>query len=285
MHPEIVGSKGVACPKCGMPLEQIARPQPLEADRKPVRNTVEAQVRTDGPLTVDKPVKAYLSLRDRFTGEPVTLEKLREVHTQKIHLLIIDTSLTDYHHEHPAPVTPDSGDYVFTFTPSKSGPYRVWADLEPVSTRFQEYAVADIPADSTGEPVTGKLTKLQADVSGLHFDLELSPQEIRILQVITATLRVYDRKGIPFRQLEPIMGTYAHLVGFYEDRQAVVHCHPTGKNPLRSEDRGGPELQFKFGAIRPGLIRLFCQVQINGASIFAPFSVMVGDRSATQPPR
>lgn len=275
MHPEIVGAKGGVCSRCGMPLEQIAPPQPSRVGVGRVRNIVEAKIHTDGPLTIGKPAKVQLSLRDKFTGEAITLAKLREVHTQKIHLLIIDTSLTDYHHEHPIPIAPDSGDYVFAFTPLKPGPYRVWADLLPHSTNLQEYAVADIPAESAGEPLTESLANLQADVSGLHFELTLSPEEMKALQVITATVRIYDHEGNPFRQLEPIMGTFAHLVGFYPDGDKVIHCHPKGSPLLHPQDRGGPELQFRFGAIRPGLIRLFCQVQVNGASIFAPFSVIV----------
>jgi hypothetical protein len=258
-----------------MPFEQVIPSPPSRAGVGRVRNTVEATIRLEDPLTLGKPVTVQLSLRDKFTGKPLTLEGLREVHTQKIHLLIIDTSLTDYHHEHPIPVAPDSGDYVFAFTPSKPGPYRVWADLLPLSTNSQEYAVADIPAESAGEPVTDSRTNLQSDVSSLHFELTLSPEEIKPLQVITATLRIYDHEGNPFRQLEPIMGTFAHMVGFYPDRQKVIHCHPKGSALLQPQDRGGPELQFRFGAIRPGLIRLFCQVQVNGMSIFAPFSVIV----------
>jgi len=266
-----------------MPLERIAVPQLWSGVNRP-RHTIEAKIRTEEPLTVGKPVKVQLSLRDRFTGEPVTLAKLREVHTQKIHLLIIDTSLSDYHHQHPTPVTPESGDYVFVFTPSKPGPYRLWADLQPWSTNLQEYATADIAAGSAGEPVTETSTKLQADAGGLHFELTLSPPVIQVLQVISATVRIYDSEGKPFSQLEPVMGTYAHLVGFYADRKNVIHIHPGGKPPLQATDRGGPELQFQFGVNRPGLIRLFCQVQINGASVFAPFTVMVADRSTTPQP-
>ena len=63
----------------------------------------------------------------------MTLGDLIEVHTQKIHLLINDASLTDYHHEHPKP-TDMPGEYAFAFTPSNPGPYRIWADVVPAST-------------------------------------------------------------------------------------------------------------------------------------------------------
>jgi len=280
MHPDVFGAEGGSCPRCGMALQRMTGPPPSGASNGIPLNTIDAKIQTDQPLAVGKPAKVQVSLSDKVTGEPITLEELREVHTQKIHLLIIDSSLTDYHHEHPTPVTPESGDYLFTFTPSKPGSYRVWADLQPWSTNSEEYAVADIPADSAGEAVTDNRPKLQADAGGLHFELTLSPAEPQIAQVINVIVRIYDREGKPFTQLEPIMGTFAHLVGFYEDRQNVVHIHPGGKTPMRPTDRSGPELHFQFGVNRPGFIRLFCQVQVNGASVFAPFNVIVADRAA-----
>lgn len=285
MHPEVVGVQGGICPKCGMPLERATGPEVPGAAVRRAQKTIEAKIRVEEPLEVGKPEKVELSLRDKVTGRPITLEMLREVHTQKIHLLIIDHSLSDYHHEHPTPVTAESGDYVFTFTPLKPGPYRVWADLQPWSTNLQEYAVADIPADSVGQPVTENQPKLQAEAGGLRFEMTLSPAEPQMLQIISVTVRIYDAEGKPFGQLEPIMGAFAHLVGFYADRQNVVHIHPGGKPPLLPTDRSGPELHFQFGVNRPGFIRLFCQVQVDGKSIFAPFNVMVADGAPKpQPP-
>ncbi|MEO5722015.1 MAG: hypothetical protein ABIR71_11155 [Chthoniobacterales bacterium] len=53
-------------------------------------------------------------------GQPVTLEGLIVAHTQKIHLLIVDETLTDYHHEHPTP-TNKPGDTVSTSTRNSAG--------------------------------------------------------------------------------------------------------------------------------------------------------------------
>ena len=61
---------------------------------------VKARVQIDAPLQVGVRVMGHLTLTS-LRGEPITPDQLREVHTRKIHLLIIDGSLTDYHHEHP----------------------------------------------------------------------------------------------------------------------------------------------------------------------------------------
>ncbi len=78
-----------------------------------------ASVSTVAPLTVGQPVRALLHLQ-RPNGEPVSPSDLIETHTKKIHLLMVDSSLTDYHHEHPVP-TRNPGEYSFSFTPGKRG--------------------------------------------------------------------------------------------------------------------------------------------------------------------
>jgi hypothetical protein len=151
MHPALVGKRSDSCPKCGMELDQMIRILPAQTAGEP---TVHASIRTEGPLEIGKPVQAWLSLR-RVSGEPVLLGDLIEVHTEKIHLLIIEPGLIDYHHEHPR-ATEIPGDYVFGFTPRKKDSYRAWADLRPYPSGLQEYVIADIPAQSTAGALTDR---------------------------------------------------------------------------------------------------------------------------------
>ena len=81
--------------------------------------------------------------------------------------------------------------------------------------------------------------------------------------------------GRPFTQLEPIMGAYAHLVGFADDYRTIVHLHPSGEEPKRPADRGGPTLEFKFYPPRPGFYRFYAQVHVDGKDRFARFGVVV----------
>jgi len=65
-------------------------------------------------------------------------------------------------------------------------------------------------------------------------------------------VRVSSSDGQPFKDLEPIMGTYAHIVGFHEDGQTVLHIHPSGgAEPQQPTDRGGPSFKFTFFAPKP----------------------------------
>lgn len=71
------------------------------------------------------------------------------------------------------------------------------------------------------------------------------------------------------------MATFAHIVGFNEDYQTVLHMHPTGAAVLDPQARGGPELKFQIYSLKPGFYRLFGQVQIGGESRFAPFGITI----------
>jgi len=281
MHPDAIGKRVDLCPKCGMELDQQLRLLPYglgNVDQR--RATVRAAVRTLGPLEVGHPVRCILELRQEVNGMPVLLSDLVEAHTEKIHLLIVDPSLKDYHHKHPRP-TATPGEYSFTFTPSKPGNYRVWADLRPRPMGLQEYAVTDIQAGPSGlapgqpEPLTDRSLVTNVVVDGLRYELFLPKEAIKAARTSSARLRITETNGEPFTRLEPVMATFAHLVGFNEDYQTVLHMHPMGPPVLRRSERGGPELEFQIYALRPGFVRLFAQVQIGGVQRFAPFGIQV----------
>ena len=222
MHRDVLGKRTDFCPKCGMPLDQVSRILPSNSGfPSPGQQTVRASVRTAAPLTVGQPVAALLRLQ-RPNGDPVSASDLIETHTKKIHLLIVDSSLSDYHHEHPLP-TRNPGEYSFSFTPSKPGSYRVCADVRPYPLGLQEYAMTDIPAATTGEPLTNRTVIFKATVDGLNYELILAQKTIHVGRPASARLRITTADGKGFTQLEPLMATFAHLVGFnpgLQDRYA-----------------------------------------------------------------
>ncbi|MEA3212232.1 MAG: hypothetical protein QOE70_5289 [Chthoniobacter sp.] len=281
MHPEITGVKGDPCPKCGMLLDQPVRPSLFFSGGVPSQHTVRASITTVEPLAAGREARATLQLAD-LRNQPLEMSALREVHTKKIHLLIVDGSLTDYHHEHPTP-TGAPGQYAFTFTPRKPGPYRAWADVRTLATGLQEYALADIRAETTPDPLADKRVNLRTQIDELVYELTFANPELKAGQPISAQLRVTTADGKPFIGLEPVMATFAHLVGFAEDHKTVLHLHPKGPPVLAPEARGGPVLEFQFWSPQPGFYRLFAQVQIGGIQKFAPFGVQVapsGERVA-----
>jgi hypothetical protein len=219
------------------------------------------------------PCDAILKL-EKADGTPVFLSDLIETHTKRIHLLINESSLTDYHHEHPIQ-TRTPGEYSFSFTPRKPGSYRAWADLRVNPLGLQEYVIADIAADTTREPLTDRSITYESTVDGLKYELILARSEIKTGFPAPAKLRVTDGQGKPFTALEPVMATFAHIVGFNEDYSTILHMHPKGPPVNDPAARGGPELEFQIYSLKPGFYRLFGQVQIDGRSRFAPFGIRI----------
>ena len=274
MHPECVAPNATTpCEKCGMAMVKRRIPYSF-IYVPPGEPTMVLQTTASGPLEVGK--KADVKVRiQRRDGAPVLIKDLMVMHTQPIHLLIVDPSLTDYHHEHPIP-TGVPGEYAFSFTPAKSSSYRIWADLVPADSGVQEYPAVELPGTGAPGPIGEMSGKFEALAGGFSFRLTFENGALpRAKQVRVMHLEIADAAGKPVRQLEPVMNAFAHLVGFYEDYRTVVHLHPEGGDVTRDDVRGGPLLSFKFYPPRPGFLRLFCQVVVDGKTIFAPFNVNV----------
>lgn len=282
MHPEVQQATPGKCPKCGMDLVQKTASTSGKNEHAEhgadghshgaAQNTITVAASTAQPLTVGQRTEVTLVLKKQ-DGSPVTLNDLQEAHTEKIHVLINDPTLTDYHHEHPVPGSAP-GEFRFSFTPQKAGAYRLWADVIPADTGKQEYAITDLG----GTPSVGEIPKrapsLTTTVEGLTYSVNFDGP----LQAGKATmgkLTVRDASGAVFPGLEPIMGAYAHIVGFSEDFKTIAHIHPMGEEPKNPNDRGAGELEFHAEPEKAGFMRLFAQVQIGGQSKFAPFTLDV----------
>ena len=207
-------------------------------------------------------------------GKPLSLDQLEVAHTEKIHLLVIDESLIDYHHLHP--VAGDKpGEYRFDFAPKFGGTYHVWADLVPKATGKQEYSKTTVNVE--GPPGTPNNTvNTTAEVDGYRFVLAteknapLQPGKATIVKV-----RVTGPDGREFSKLEPVMGAFAHMVAFPADLGSVTHVHPTGPEPKTAAERGGPDLSFHVEPDKPGFQKFFLQTQIGGKEKYASFGLNV----------
>ena len=230
-------------------------------------------VRPASPFKAGAETTALIRLRDAL-GKPVTFEQLELAHTKKIHLLIIDEGLTDYHHEHPVP-TKNAGEYSFAFKPAKGGAYTVFADLLPTTTGKQEYAKTEVTVAGTAAALDQSAGRV-VTVDGYKF--ELTPEgdgSLRVGQATLAKVRVTKPDGQPANNLEPVMGAFAHGVGFPADRSGVVHVHPMGREPEQPSERGGPDLSFHIVPEHAGYMKFYVQVQIDGRDRFAGFGFNV----------
>ena len=207
-------------------------------------------------------------------GKPITFGELEVAHTMKIHLLIVDESLSDYQHTHPDE-TDMPGEYRFVFNPKFGGRYHLWVDLVPKATGKQEYVKAVMTVGGDPAPATYPINSI-AEIDGYRF--ELATENNKPLQAGKASLvkvRVTTEKGEDFAGLQPLMGAFAHMVGFTASLDSVTHVHPIGKEPKTEADRGGPALSFHVMPEKAGYLKLYLQTKIRGFNEFAAFGLKV----------
>jgi len=237
------------------------------------KDAIKAEIVKSRPLVEGRRTPAILRL-DREGGLPVLAEELKVVHTQPLHLLIVDPSLTDYHHEHPNPMDAP-GEYIFTMTPRTSCGYRIWADFETMGSGAH-YVTADIPGakDCKGEKID-RTPSTVFENDNFRFLLEMDGPTLTVGKDTLMRMTVRDKKGRYIEELEPIMGAFAHMVGFYSDYNTIAHIHPQGEEPTSHTDRAGPTLKFHISPDREGFLKLFAQVKINGIVQTVPFGIEV----------
>jgi hypothetical protein len=223
------------------------------------------------PIPLNTPVSLTLHLTNQ--GKPLGEADLQTVHTQKVHILAVDESLSDYHHLHPT-ATAQAGEYVTEFMARKPHRYWVWADVTPVGGT-QSYTRAILTPTTKLHPAkVERKESLISTVDGLTFTLALDAP-LQAGKMGMATLTITNTQGQPFKQLQPVMGAFAHLVGFHEDGQSILHIHPQGAEPTNDNERGGPTLSFHIEPEKVGFTKLFGQFNINGKIVMVPFGVMV----------
>ncbi len=215
--------------------------------------------------------KQTFVLRITNNGKGVDLNQLEEVHARKIHLLVVDSTLTDYHHVHPTP-TKVAGEYQFSFVPQKKA-YRLWVDITPKVTGEQTFLVVDLGDPEKTPPPVKTLSK-ESTVGAYTFRLNLK-EPLVVGKPAMATVDVTDQAAKPVTTLQPVMGAFAHVVGFSEDLRTIAHIHPMGLEPKTPQERGGPTLSFHLEPKKAGFLKLFVQTRIGDKDFFAPLGVNV----------
>lgn len=240
---------------------------------------VEATLKTEEPLQSGRLSNVSLELKTRG-GMTIAPHELAVTHTEKMHLMVIDPSLEDYHHLHPEPDGID-GRYRFDFEPKRAGDYTVFTEIVPVRSRRQAIAVSQM--EVPGAPGELRFERsTESVVDGMHFELKGVPEALRTGRDYRFELYVKDGSGAP-AELELVMGAKGHMVAFDAERKGFAHMHPidtiasarTAGLSLGAES--GDSLDFMFNVPNPGWYRLFAQIQINGEAVFGRFDLKVGD--------
>lgn len=247
-----------------------ANPQfiPVVSARSPVVMTL----KPDRPPARGEPVEFTLTLRTA-SGKPIGPADLIVAHTRKLHLLVVDPTLSDYQHLHPEPGR-KPGEWKFTLTPARAGDYRVFADFTPAATQRGLYAAADFNVPGTVATVMNTGNTTWQDF-GFRFEL-VPPPVLNAGVPADLKFRIESpgarKEPVP---LQPVMGAFAHLVAFDEARSGFAHLHPMETDLTRAPDPLRPELNFKVTIPQPGRYVIWAQVDLGGRETFVPFWIDV----------
>ncbi len=204
-------------------------------------------------------------------GRQLSADDLRETHTQKLHVMIVDNSLTDYHHIHPK-YDKNTGLFTAKFTPKMQNSYSAWHDFELQSG--EHFVLKNqLPAqrDYHIQPAIHHSQAASAD--GFNMTIFADPP-LKAGENSTLTLRVTDASGKPAR-FEEIMGATGHLVAFSNDQKDYIHCHP-----LEEISQNG-ELVFHVAPMQAGFGKFFLGIKVGGREVNIPFGQYIQPKTMT----
>jgi hypothetical protein len=229
-----------------------------------------ADAEVAGRFGAGSPVTVTLHVKDMMGSGAMGPARFQTVHEHKLHVLIVDPSLSDYSHVHPEAL-PTEGDWRFSFTPKHDRPYRLWLDATPVGGK-QYYSMVTINEAAARVPVERTLS---THAQSGDIEATLSFAQPPVAGGMASGRIELRRGGRPLAALEPVMGTYGHIVGLDADWQGIAHVHPMGPEPHAAGDRGGPSLSFHLEPKQAGFLKLHVQVRVDGRDVYLPFGIEV----------
>jgi hypothetical protein len=201
-------------------------------------------------------------------GRPVTRFAVDQ--TKRMHFYAIRSDLTGFQHLHPT--MGGDGTWTAPLAALRPGTWRLYASFVPDSgagkgKNFVLSRTVRVPGTATASPLpkaSGTTT-----VDGYTVTVKGAPMAGMAHQ-LTATV---TQNGRPVTDLQPYLGTYAHLTAFHQGDLAFAHLHPETE---AEGGHGGPTLSFHAEFARSGDWRLFLQFQTGGTLHTAALTLHVG---------
>lgn len=269
MHPDVTGTTGAACPRCGMALVESS----LSPDAPEYRLGVETRPRAP---RAGETTELRFTIRHPDTG--VVVRDFAVVHEKIFHLFVISHDLLDYQHIHPQRQA--DGSFTIDVMLARPGYYKLYADFFPVGGTPQVIPRLLVTSDAAID-LAGSQARLVPDrvlrrsAGGLDVTLELPASGLVAGREETLRYHLRDAAtGAPVGDVEPYLGAFGHALVMSEDTLHYVHAHPVEPLPAGvAQPRGGPEIAFKALLPKPGRYRIWTQIQRAGALATVGFTI------------
>lgn len=224
-------------------------------------------VSADTRLTAGAPV-AY---RFRVTGPdggPVTSFAVEQ--TERLHFYAVRSDLTGFQHVHP--VMAADGTWTAALAALAPGDWRLFATFTPEGgpgkgDDFVLSRTVTVPGSASAVPLPSAASTTTVDGYTVTVKGELMAGMAHPLTV------AFAKDGRAVTDLQPYLGTYAHLTAFRAGDLAFAHLHPM---TAMDGAGGGPEMTFHAELPKPGDWRLFLQFRTGGKLHTAALTVHAG---------
>jgi heavy metal-binding protein len=262
MHPDVRGTAGDTCPRCGMNLVAAA------GDYTPYVLDFSLTPRT---LQPNRTTRVEFFVRSPATGAVV--RRFEAVHERVFHLFVVSRDLAYFAHVHP--VLRPGGALDVDVTVPRPGPYQLIADFLPEGAAPQFLQRAVVTADYRGPlNATPALSVDLGDKIDGNVRVHLTTPDPRARREQLLTFELRDpATGGAVTDLEPYLGANGHLLVVSDDFAAVFHSHPVAE--LSSAH--GPTVVFQALFPRGGVYRLWAQFQRAGRVATVSYTVRIED--------
>lgn len=239
--------------------------------------TTKLEVLWNGDFTAGRKISGTVIIRDIASGNALSDNDLRYNNKRKIHLLIVDPTLTDLQHIHPdSSTTPYA--FNFSFTPKFSSGYKIWTDIIPSSTDKHEFLNGWI-GDKERSFIERRVS-YKTIMDGYSFVLSFNNPPVNG-QISIANVNITDPENKPTKWPNDavnkpyISAEYINVVGFYEDNEHIFSAQQIIEQGSLFEQFAGPNVRFKIEPKQPGFVKMFMQITLNGKEMLVPFGFVV----------
>ncbi len=218
---------------------------------------------------------------DASSGNEVTFFRVN--YTKPFHLIVVDSQLEAYQHLHPT-AKGSLAEVPITFP--HDGTYHLYLDFQPVGAIEQQFAftvtVGSGEKRSSSSKPDKELTKTFGDyLVSLAYPKPLKSSKLSVgEQQLTFTV-MHAKTKKPVTTLKPYLASFGHMIMINAKTYEYVHVHPTMLQAPSPDANGGPEVSFLplglYGPIKPGVYKVFTQLNPNGQLILATYTIEVKD--------
>jgi len=217
-------------------------------------------VMNDVTITFERP-KAETGeetpLKFTLTKEGKPMADLQIMHDKLMHVILVRKGLKHFDHIHPEQKKP--GEFVFPYTFSAAGEYRVWADF----TFDNMQHIVDFDMSVTGKQEAQGKDKLY----GLNVEMS-KPEQIVQGKKARFVFTITDENGKPIPITEKFLAADGHLVVIDETLEEFEHAHD------ETGDKNN-QLSFEYEPEETGKHKAWAQFSVDGKDRTAEFEFSV----------